>query len=91
MNNEEEGEVDKLIIIFHKLFHEYDKNRIKNEEGKSDFNLDSVDGLVGDFFSKLALKIRKIIQGENEKNKGIKFLKIINNFFHSIFGNAKKN
>ena len=45
-------------------------NRIKNEEGKSDFNLDSVDGLVGDFFSKLALKIRKIIQGENEKTKG---------------------
>lgn len=50
-----------MIIIFHKLFHEYDENRIKNEEGKSDFNLDSVDGLVGDFFSKLALKIRKII------------------------------
>ena len=36
--------------------------------------IDSTDGLIGDFFSKITAKIRKFIQGESE-NKGIKFLK----------------
>ena len=69
--------------IFHKVFHEYLQNRIRTEEREANVQLDSVGGLVGDFFSKLASKIRKIIQGKNEKNnKGIKFLKIIDNFFN---------
>ena len=47
---------------------------------------------MGDFLSRSAAKIRKIILGENENNnKGIKFLKIIDNFFHSIFDNSKNN
>ena len=95
MSNEEEidfaVEADKFITIFHKVFHEYHKNRIKKEEGETNVKSDSVDELEGDFFSKLASKIRKIIQGENEKNKGIEFLKITDNFFHSVFGKAKEN
>ena len=47
---------------------------------------------MGDFSSKLASKIRKIIKGGNEKdNKGIKFLKIFENFLHSILDNAKNS
>ena len=95
MSNEEEidfaVEADKFITIFHKVFHEYHENRIKKEEGETNVKSDSVDELEGDFFSKLALKIRKIIQGENKKNKGIEFLKITDNFFHSVFDKAKKN
>ena len=95
MSNEEEidfaVEADKFITIFHKVFHEYHENRIKKEDGETNVKSDSVDELEGDFFSKLASKIRKIIQGENEKNKGIEFLKITDNFFHSVFGKAKEN
>ena len=96
INNEEEidfkGEAQKFITIFLKVFHELHENRIKKEEGEANVNSDSVDGLVGDFFSKLAVKIRKIIRGENKKdNEGIKFLKIFDNFFHSIFDNAKNS
>ena len=96
MNIEEEldfeGKADKFITIFHKVFHEYHENRIKKEEGEANVNSHSVEGLVADFFSKLASKIRKIIKGGNEKNnKGIKFLKIFENFFHSIFDKAKNS
>ena len=58
------------------------------EEGKVNIILDSIDGLAGDFFSKLASKIRK---NKNEKNKRIKFLKANNNFLYSIFDKTKNN
>ena len=94
MNDEEEidleGEAQKFIVIFHKVFHEYHETRIKRKEGEAKVNSDSIDGLVEEFFIKITAKIRIIIQGENEKdNKGIKFLKIIDNFFHSIFASSK--
>ena len=94
MNNEDEigleGEAQKFIVIFHNVFHEYHETRIKRKEGEANVNSNSTDGLVGDFFSKTATKIRNIIQRENEKdNKGVKFLKLIVNFFDSIFDNSK--
>ena len=96
MNIEEEidfeGEAGKFITIFHKVFHEYHENRIKKEEGEANVNSHSVEGLVGEFFSKLASRIRKIIKrGNGKNNKGIKFLQIFENFFHSIFDNAKNS
>lgn len=94
MNNKEEidleGEPQKFILMFHKVFHEYHETRIKREEEEANVNSDSIDGLVGDFFSKITAKIGKTIQGKNENdNKGVKFLKMIDNFFHSIFSNSK--
>ena len=94
MNNKEqidlEGEAQKFIVMFHKVFHEYHETRIKREEGEANVNSDSIDDLVGDFFSKITARTGKTIQEENEKdNKGVKFLKIIDNSFHSIFGNSK--
>ena len=94
MNNKEqtdlEGEAQKFIVMFHQVFHEYHETRIKREEGEANVNSDSIDDLVGDFFSKITARTGKTIQEENEKdNKGVKFLKIIDNFFHSIFGNSK--
>ena len=94
MNNEDEigldGEAQKFIIIFHKVFPEYHETRMKTEEGETNVNSNSTDCLVGGFFSKTTAKIRNIIQRENDKdNKGIKFLKLIANFFDSILDNSK--
>ena len=83
------GKLRNLLLSFI-TFHEYHETRIKREEGEANVNSNSTDGLVGDFFSKTAAKIRNILQRENEKdNKGIKFLKLIANFFDSIFDNSK--
>lgn len=59
------GKLINLSLSFTRFLHEYHENRIKKENGESNVNSDSADGSVGNFFSKLASKIRKIIQGEN--------------------------
>ena len=73
MSNEQEidfaVEADKFITIFHKVFHEYHENRIKKEEGETNVKSDSVDELEGDFFSKLASKIRKTSKEKTKKTK----------------------
>ena len=59
------GKLINLSLSFTRFLHEYYEERIKKENGESNVNSDSVDRSVGNFFSKLASKIRKIIQGEN--------------------------
>ena len=71
MNNKEqtdlEGEAQKFIVMFHQVFHEYHETRIKREEGEANVNSDSIDGLVGDFFSKKLQKLEKLSREKTKK------------------------
>lgn len=71
MNNKEEidleREAQKFILMFHKTFHEYHETRIKREEGEANVNSDSIDGLVGDFFSKKLQKLEKLSREKTKK------------------------
>ena len=71
MNNKEEidleREAQKFILMFHKIFHEYHETRIKREEGEANVNSDSIDGLVGDFFSKKLQKLEKLSREKTKK------------------------
>ena len=70
-NNKEEidleREAQKFILMFHKTFHEYHETRIKREEGEANVNSDSIDGLVGDFFSKKLQKLEKLSREKTKK------------------------
>ena len=71
MNNKEEidleREAQKFILMFHKIFHEHHETRIKREEGEANVNSDSIDGLVGDFFSKKLQKLEKLSREKTKK------------------------
>ena len=85
----------KFIELFHKSFHEFHENRIKMEEVSANADLDSLDGVISDIVSKTVARIRTLINldrevTQNSKHKKQKFLKAIDNFFHSFFNSTKK-
>ena len=73
-------EAEKFLQLFERAFSE------KHEKNIEHLNCD--DGIVSNILSKVAQKIREIVHSEEASDrlsKAKKFLKIIDNFFHSIF------
>lgn len=78
------------------------ENTIKKEEVSANANLDSEGGVITEIYSKIAAKIRSIINHDREEkkenleskeqsfgNQKTNFLKVTNNFFHSFFNSAQ--
>ena len=89
--------------LLHKSFYKFHENRIKKEEASVDADLDPEDGVISDIFCKIVTKIRSLFslhkeeKKENEESnehlldhKKPNFLKVIDNFFHTIFDSTKK-
>ena len=72
------AEAEKLLLYFEKAFNEYHEKKLKEE------NLDCEHGIVTDFLTKVAKKIREHILSDAQGSKAAKFLKIMDSFFQSV-------
>ena len=59
----------KFINLFHKCFYEFLWEYNKKEEVSANANLDSEDGVINEIYSKIAAKIRSIINHDREEKK----------------------
>ena len=65
--------------MFEKAFNEYHEKNLKEK------SLDCEDGVVTDFLTQAANKIREHIPSDAQGSKAAKFLEIIGRFFQSVF------
>ena len=72
-------EAERFLLLFEKTFNEYHEKKLKEE------NLDCEHGIITDFLTKVAKKIRQYILSDAQGSKAEKFLKIIYSFFQSVF------
>ena len=64
-------EAERFLLLFEKTFNKYHEKNLKEE------NLDCEKGIVTDFLTKVAKKIREHILLDAQGSKAAKFLKII--------------
>ena len=75
-----DAETEKSILLFEKTFNEHNEKKVKR---RNNTNLDCEDGVVTDTLTKIA--VRGSIHSDEKVSKAAKSLKIVDNFFHSIF------
>ena len=83
------AEAEKFIVLFEKTFSEHHEKYISVEEEKKEGDFDWRDGVITDFPTKVANKIRKNILSDSQNSKAAKILKIIDSFIHSILSSRK--
>ena len=79
-----ELEAERFLLLFEKACHEYHEKCLKDK------NINREDGVVTDFLTKVAKKIREHILSDTQGTKAAKFLQIIDSFFQPVF-NSNQN
>ena len=73
-----EADAEMFLLLFEKPFNEYHEKNLKEK------NLDCEYGVVTEFLTKIAKKIREHILSDAQGSKAAKFLKIMDSFFQSV-------
>ena len=73
-----EVDAEMFLLLFEKPFNEYHEKNLKEK------NLDCEYGVVTEFLTKIAKKIREHILSDAQGSKAAKFLKIMDSFFQSV-------
>ena len=73
-----EADAEMFLLLFEKPFNEYHEENLKEK------NLDCEYGVVTEFLTKIAKKIREHILSDAQGSKAAKFLKIMDSFFQSV-------
>ena len=56
-----DAEAEKFLLLFEKIFNEHHEKKLKEENTENNTDLDCEDGLVTDFLTKIAKRIRECI------------------------------
>ena len=83
------AEAENFIALLEKTFSEHHKKIISMEKEKKESDFECKDGVITDFLTKVAHKIRENILSDSQNSKAGKVLRTIDSFIHSILSSRK--